>query len=238
MVNFDFSVIWLHKEVFINGLAVTLSLTALSILFGTLLGVVFALLKKSDNMYLKRFAGVYVDVFRAIPLIILLIWLFYALPIIIDIRIGAFWSAVIGLSLFLSAYMAETIRAGIESIPKGQIEAAHTLGLTQFQITRRIVLPQAFRIMLPPITGLYIEQLKNSTLAAIIAVNELLHVSQILISQTYRPLEIYTVVAVFFIIILWPLAYLSRKFEYSAFYKRSDKNGKYPHIRKSIKRFW
>lgn len=235
---FDFNVIWLNVDVFINGLVITVLLTVLSIIFGTLLGIGLALMRRSENMLLKRFAVVYVDFFRAMPLIIMLIWLFFAMPIIIDIRIGAFWTAVIGLSLFLAAYMAETIRAGIESIPKGQIEAAHTLGLTQFQITRRIVLPQAFRIMLPPITGLYIEQLKNSTLTAIIAVNELLHVSQILISQTFRPLEIYSTVALLFVVIIWPLAYFSRRLEFSAMYKRGDKHGKYSQGRESVKRFW
>jgi polar amino acid transport system permease protein len=212
-MTFDFSAVWLYKEVLIGGLLITLGLTAISMVLGTIFGLVLALMKISHNSVLRRFASLYIDLFRSIPIIVLLIWMYYALPMLTNIRMDAFWTGVLGLSLVLAAYAAEIMRTGIESVPEGQVNAAYTLGMTKQQTMRRIILPQALRQMLPPLTGMYTENLKNSTLTAIIAVNEILHVGQILISQTYRPMEIYTSIAVIFICILLPITYFLKKFE-------------------------
>ena len=230
MAYFDFSIIWLYKEVFISGLLVTLGLTVISIILGTVWGLSLALFKLSNNRILQKFASAYIDLFRAIPIIILLIWLYYAMPIITNIRIDAFWTGILGLFLVLGAYVAEVVRTGIESVPEGEVEAAYTLGMTKYQTMRRIILPQAFRRMLSPLTGLYLENFKNSTLTAIIAVNEILHMGQILISQIYRPLEIYTAIAIVFICIVLPLLYFLKRFEMSHFYKTSESP--------KMKRFW
>lgn len=209
-----FSVVWIHADVFINGLLITISIGGLGIIFGTLVGTGIAVFR-SHVPRIERVVRWYVDFFRAAPIVVLLIWFFYAFPLLTGFGMEAFWTAVLVLTLWLSAAMAETLRTGIEGVPAGQKEAGRALGLSEFQITRRVVLPQAFRSMLPLIAGLYAEQLKNTALASIITVNELLHVSQILISQTYRTLEIYTTVAVLFIAMILPLVYATRRLESS-----------------------
>lgn len=221
MNYFDFSLVVAYKQVFINGLVITLLLAAVSLVIGTALGLVFAFAKRSSNQPLKSFASAYVDFFRMMPILILLVWVYYALPIVSGIHIDAFWTGVLVLSLVLAAYVCETIRAGIEAIPRGHIEAAQTLGLSRLQVMHRIILPQVFRQMLPPLVGNYIELMKNTSLTAIIAVNELLHSGQILISQTYRPLEVYTAIALIYVVIMLPIILLSKKFELSAFYAKT-----------------
>ena len=144
------------------------------------------------------------EILRQLPLLVVLIWLYYVLPSV-GIIISGFWAAFIGLSFNLAAYISETIRAGIESIPKGQAESAIALGYSKSLLMRKIILPQAFKRMLPNIMNLYINQIKLSALASVIAVNELLHMGNIIISATYRPLEVYTAVAVMYLIIIMPL---------------------------------
>ncbi len=223
---FDFGVVWAYKEILLSGLLITLELSALIIAFGTIIGIFLAICKTSENHIIRRISSIYSDFFRTMPFLVMLIWVYYALPIATGIRIGAFETAVIVLSLHLSAYVAELIRSGIEAIPTGQIEAAKMLGLSRLQTMRRIVLPQVFMQLFAPLTGLYIEQIKNTTFASVIAVNELLHSGQILISQTYRPLEIYTAVALLFMIVLVPLAIISKRFEFSAFVKKIEAHQK------------
>jgi len=122
---------------------------------------------------------------------------------------SGFTVAFIGLSLNLAAYVAETIRAGIESVPSGQTESAVALGYNKIMVMRKIILPQAFRKMLPNLMNLYINQIKLSSLASVVAVNEILHIGNIIISQTYRPLEVYTMVAIMYLIIIMPFVSIS-----------------------------
>lgn len=217
---FDFSVVFAHWPLLVAGLIVTLELSVLIILFGTLLGLVVAFGKTSGNNAVRWIFSLYSDFFRTMPFLVMLIWVYYVLPIVSGIRIGAFETATIVLSLHLSAYVGELVRSGIEAVPRGQIEAAKALGLSKSQTMIRIVLPQVFRQLLSPLCGLYMEETKNTTLASVIAVGELLHSGQILISQTYRPLEIYTAIAVLFFLILWPVVVVSKKFELAAFLQK------------------
>ncbi len=210
MYEWDWNVIAFYKDVFIQGALVTIWLTLLAIVFGTIVGVIFAFLKRSSNPVTSLLAKIYIELFRAIPILVLLIWIFYVAPTLLGWSVSAFWSAVIALSLNLSAFVAETVRAGIESIVKGQFEAGYALGMTSRQVMGKIVLPQAFKNIVPNLLGLYINEIKNSSLASVIAVNELLHLSNTLISNTYRPLEIYTTVAVVYLIIILPLVYVAR----------------------------
>lgn len=225
-MTLDFSVVANHWPVFWNGLLVTVLLAALSTIVGTALGIGLALAKQSKNKILQKITGAYCDFFRLIPLLVLLIWVYYALPIISGIRIGLFESALLTLSLQLSAYICELVRSGLETIPQGQIESARMAGLNQWQILQHITLPQAIRQLLSPLIGLYIENAKNTTFAAILALNELLHAGQVLSSITYRPLEIYTTIAVLFLITLFPLTLLAKRFEYSQFKQKLKEQSK------------
>lgn len=204
MYDWHWEVLSQYADVFLQGALVTIGLTLLVILIGTALGVGVGLMLKSKNWLLIAIARAYTELFRALPIVVLLIWIFYVVPMLWNIRLSPFTAACLTLSVNLSAYIAETIRSGIEAIPKTQYESGITLGMTPFQVMRRIIFPQTLRIVLPNMLGLYITQLKNSSLASIIAVNELLHRSNIVISNTYRPLEVYTAVACIYLALILP----------------------------------
>lgn len=209
MYDWQWGVVLQYKEVFIEGALVTIGLTLLAVVFGTLLGLGVGLARRSNIVLLPQLARVYTELFRALPILVLLIWIYYVLPLLLGIRLSPFEAAFIALTLNLSAYVAETIRASIEAIPRNQYESGITLGLHPIQVMFLIILPQAFRSALPNLMGLYITQLKNSSLASVIAVNELLHRSNAVISNSYRPLEIYTTVAVVYLAIIIPVTFLS-----------------------------
>src|SRR3989344_5497090 len=213
MYTWNWNIIWVYKTVFIQGALVTIGLTLIAIILGTILGVIFAFIKRSANPVFSYLTRIYIELFRAIPILVLLIWVFYVLPIIFGLRLTAFNSAILALSLNLSAFVAETVRAGIESIPAGQFESAYALGMNKFQAMWHIIFPQAIKNMIPNLMGLYINEIKNSSLASVIAVGELLHQSNTLISNTYRPLEIYTTVAIMYLVIILPLVFVARIFE-------------------------
>ena len=227
----DLAFMWNNKELFLNGLVITIELSVLTIVFGTIIGLFIAFGKRSQNYPIKKFCDIYTDFFRLLPVIIMLVWVFYVFPLVWGISIEAFQTGFLVLSLHLSAYVGELLRSGIEAIPTGQIEAAQSLGLSDFQINTRIILPQVFRQLLSPLTGLYIEEIKNTALVSIIALNELLHTGQILISFTYKPLEVYTSIAIIFILLTIPLPFISKKFEYATFIKKASVNNHEKHAR-------
>ncbi len=211
--DWGFSVILRYKEAFLLGTWMTLKITILCIVFGTLAGGVLALLRLTKSRILRFLSVTYIELFRGIPLLVLLVWLYYCMPIFLKINLGNAFTAVLALSINLSAFAAETIRSGIIAIPRGQTEVAQTLGLRSHQVFFRIILPQAGRVIIPNMVGLWITMLKLSSLASVIAVYELLHSSNTIISQAYRPLEIYTVIALIYLAIILPATFLSRRLE-------------------------
>ncbi len=213
MYIWDWNTILNHKDIFIYGAATTVWLTALVIVVGTILGTALGLLRRSEDPIVRTGTKIFIDLFRALPILVLLIWLYYVTPALLSWNISPFVAALIALSLNLSAFVAETVHAGIESIPKHQFESGRVLGLSHASVMVRIILPQAFQNMLPNLMGLYITQLKNSSLASVIAVNEILHQANILISNTFRPLEIYTAVAVTYLILILPCTAAARIIE-------------------------
>jgi|SRR3989338_618698 len=211
--NWDFSIIFNYKEAILKGTLITIEIAFLSIILGTILGLILCFLKISKNPFFKYPSSIFIEIFRDLPLLVLLIWLFYAIPPLFGINISAFYTSIIAFSLNLGAFSAEIFRAGVNSISKGQTEASLSLGLTKFQTMKDIIFPQARRIIIPPLTGRYIETIKLTSLASIIAVDELLHVGGIIISLSYRPLEVYTAVAVLYLAIIMPLTFFLRRFE-------------------------
>lgn len=207
MYGWNWGVVLQYKFVFIQGALVTLGLTVLVVLLGSLVGLVVGLLRKSSVPLLPTLAKIYTEIFRALPILVLLIWLYYVSPILIGVQFSPFVTALLALSIHLSAFVAETVRAAIESIPKAQYESGLTLGLSPAQTMGSIILPQAFKNMLPNLMGLYVTELKNTSLASVIAVNELLHRANSVISNTFRPLEVYTAVAVMYLIVILPITY-------------------------------
>ncbi len=213
MYVWQWGVLAQYSSVFLQGAFVTIALTLLTIVAGSVLGLLIALARRSSIVLLPQLSRIYIELFRGLPILVLLIWIFYVVPLLTGILLPPFIAAAISLILNLSAYIAETMRGGIESIPRNQYESGLTLGLRPLQVMRLIVLPQALRTVLPSLLGLYIETLKNSSLASVIAVNELLHRSNEIISTTYRPLEVYTAVALMYLAIIIPATYFSRLLE-------------------------
>ncbi len=217
---FEFGIVLQYHEALLKGLFVTLQLSFWAIVLATLIGTIIALSRSFyPNSPFQKPLGVFVEFFRSIPVLVLMVWLFYAFPIITGIHFPAFETALLSLSLVSSAFIAEVLRAGLEAIPKGQLESAKLLGLSNFQTAVSIALPQAFYRNLPAIMGEYSSLIKLSPLAVILGVNELLHVTNTASILSYRPVEMYTVLGLLFLAIILPLSWLSKKLEFKNVFK-------------------
>lgn len=205
--------IWDYRQVFVRGMQVTVILTCWALLIGMVLGLGLGLMRSSRLLVLRLPAAIYIDIFRATPILVQLVWIYYALPILSGVQMGNIASASVGIGLHAAAYIAEIFRAGIASIDRGQSDAAKSLGMGYGQAMRRIILPQAIRRMVPPFINEFATLMKLTTLGSVLAVNELLHEAENLINNTYRPLETYTVVAVLFGLMIYPFIWLSQRLE-------------------------
>jgi len=156
--------------------------------------------------WVDRILGFYVDTVRAVPVLVFLVWTYFAFPLLAGIRLTPTTAGVLALGFHLGAYVGEVIRAGLLSVRAGQMRAALALGMTRLQAIRTIILPQALVRMLPPIGSLTVIAIKDSAIASVIAVPELMRQSQTLVGSTFRPFEIYTVVMIIYFLILYPIA--------------------------------
>ena len=218
--TWQWQLIWDYRQVFLRGIEITLVLTWWALLIGLGLGLLLGLMRSSRLAALRWPAAIYVDVFRATPILVQLVWIYYALPIVLGLQMGNITAASVGIGLHAAAYIAEIFRGGIASIDRGQSDAAKSLGMGYGQSMRRIILPQAVRRMVPPFINEFATLMKLTTLGSVLAVNELLHESENLINTTYRPLEVYTAVAVMFGVMIYPFILLSQQLE-----QRWKKNG-------------
>lgn len=184
-----------------RGTQLTLSLTALSSVFGLALGFVAALGRLSRFWPLRLLAGAYIETFRGTPLLVQLFFLFFALPQLTGVTLPPFQTAVLGLSLFAGAYAAEIIRASLNAVPSGQLEAARALGLKSFQILPLVLVPQASRVAVPALGNQFIGLLKDSSLASVITVTELLLTTRGLVSINYQPVPMYLAVGVIYFVL-------------------------------------
>jgi polar amino acid transport system permease protein len=182
-----------------DGLVITFQMTIISMLFALILGLFTGLGRTSRSPLVNTIASLYVEVIRGIPLLVQLFWIYYALSRFV--RLGAPVSAVLGLSICYGAYIGETFRAGIQSIPKGQMEAARALGLTQGQAMRHVIIPQAVRIVLPPVGNEFIAMLKDSSLVSVLAISDMLRRAREYASRTFAYFEAYTLVALVYLIV-------------------------------------
>ncbi len=194
------------------GAQYTALLTVMSLGISLGLGLLVALGRISSNRLVAGVMGAYISFIRGTPLLVQLLYVYFALPEI-GIRLTPLQAGVLGLSLNEAAYLAEVFRAGIESIAKGQFEAAYSLGMSYHQSMRRIILPQAVRVVLPPIGNSAIILLKNSSLASVISVGELMRQGEVLTASTFRNMQIYTMVAAIYWIMHYPLARLTSGLE-------------------------
>jgi His/Glu/Gln/Arg/opine family amino acid ABC transporter permease subunit len=213
--QWHWSVLFSHDALILlgTGLKYTLLVASLSLVIGNVLGLVVALIRISKKPPFSQIAYIYTDFFRTTPALVQLIWIFYVMPIVLHISLSPVASGVVALSLNSGAFLSEIFRAGLQSIGRGQRDAAFVLGLSPFQSFRYVVLPQAFRRVLPPTGNVFISLIKDSSLLSVIAVSELTYESQIFVTNTFRPLELYTALAVLYFCLTYPLSLLTSALE-------------------------
>ncbi len=210
MYQWDFGILWGYRWLLLNGLGVTIAFTAGIVVIGLLIGLVASLGSLSRFKVVRGFTVGFVEVFRCTPVLVQLIWFYYALPILSGIEMSPITASLLALSCYGGSFYAEIIRGGIVSIDKGQGEAGAALGMTPNQTMRRVLLPQALKRMIPPLMNQSIIQLKNTSLVSVLAVPDLVYQAQMAAHDSYRPLETYTAVAVSYFLILFPLTIFVR----------------------------
>jgi polar amino acid transport system permease protein len=196
-----------------DGLAITVLLTVVSIVFIIVLGIIGGLGRVSSNRIIYLISTLYVEIVRGIPLLVQLIWWYFAAPVVIqaagrllhisylaNYRSNAIFLAILGLVICYGAYMSEIFRAGIQSIPKGQMEAARSLGMSYMQSMRHIVVPQAVRVVLPPVGNEFIMLLKDSSLVSVVAVADLTRRGREFMATHFDPIEVWTMIALLYLI--------------------------------------
>jgi polar amino acid transport system permease protein len=213
MYQWDFAPVLANSGVLAAGLANTLKLTATALAFGIPLGLGLALLRLSRLRVLALPAGFVVEFFRTTPPLVQLFWFFFALPILIRVEMTPFVAAAITFSIQSSAFFAEVFRAGIVSIDRGQSEAARALGMTGAQAMRRVILPQAVKRMIPAFMERSIELMKTTTLVATVSYADLLFEANELAQKTFRPLEVFTVTALIYFVVIYAASLVVHRVE-------------------------
>ncbi len=216
MYHWDFGVLWTYRTLLIAGLGYTLLFTLICVVLGLAIGLVAGIGRLSNNRLVTAPLRAYVELFRCTPVLVQLVWFYYALPVLTGLQISAVLAATLCLSLYGGAFYSEIIRGGIISTDPGQIEAARALGMRPYQVLRRIVLPQALKRMVPPLMSQSIMQLKNTSLLSVLAVPDLLYQGQVIAHETYRPLELYTFIAIAYFAVLLPVTMWAKRLEFGA----------------------
>jgi polar amino acid transport system permease protein len=211
--QFRFDVVWNNMPFLMEGLWLTLTISFLALTISMVLGLLVAVVRLSKNRGVSLIAATYVELFRDTPVLVQLFWVYYVLPILLGIQISAFGAALIGLTLHSAAFLGEIYRAGIQAVPSGHVEAAKVLGLKPVQTFVRIVMPQAFRTILPPLVNNFVDLIKLSSLASVFAVGEVTRKATELSAATFRPLEIFSFIALIYFFICWPLSMAMRHME-------------------------
>ncbi len=200
------------------GAKLTVLYSIATIFFATIVGLVFALFKLSITASLRRIGEGYVHLFRGLPLLVEIFYVYFALPMVLPLHkwFDPYFTPVAGilaLTLNEGAYITEIIRAGVLSVPKGQTEAALSISMSKYQTMRYIILPQAFKRMIPPLMNQFIQTIKDTSLLSVISINELTRQGQIIISTTFESLQIWTAVAIIYLAVILSLTTLSSHFE-------------------------
>jgi His/Glu/Gln/Arg/opine family amino acid ABC transporter permease subunit len=216
-MNLDWSVVWQYRYDLLHGVLLTITLTFVTMLIAVPGGILLAIMRLSKSRVFSGLSLAFVELFRNLPLILVVYWAFYVMPVLFDIQFSAFTTGLIALCLNVSAYNSETFRAGINSIRVGQTNAGLALGMSRTQVLREIVLPQAWRRVLPVLASTWVSLFKDTSLVSVIAVGDLAHTALQIRSQTFRVLEMLTAMAVIYWLLGYPQAklvdWIYRKFE-------------------------
>jgi polar amino acid transport system permease protein len=211
--HWDLSMVLADSSRWWSAAGVTLLYSFATVVGGIVIGVICGLGLLSRRRWLTLPLEGYVEVFRCTPLLVQIVWFYYALPILLNFSLPAWLAAGLGLTLYMGAFCAEIFRAGVISIGRGQWQACRALGMTHIQLMRRIVLPQAVRRMVPPLVNQSITQLKNTALLYVVAVPDLMYTGSIVTAETFRPLEVYTSVAAMYFMMLYPMTLFAKRLE-------------------------
>jgi polar amino acid transport system permease protein len=204
----DFNAVIRYEPLLLAAFYRTVLITVEVVVFGSIGGVVLGAMQVAPNALLRWLSRILIEILLAVPALVLIIWIYYCPPMFFPHGRGtlsAMAAAVVALSMSLAAFVAVSARAGLQSVPFGQVEAAYCCGLSRWEAARDIVFPQAWRRAWPAIVAQYITAYKLSTLASVVAVDELLHAGSDVIAQTYRPLEVYSIIAVVFCLTTIPI---------------------------------
>lgn len=213
---FDFELVIDSLPLLLKGACVTVEIACISVGLGMIFGLLIGIAEISRNPLIRYPSKAYVDFLRGTPLLVQIFMIYFALPVVIGMRIDPFVAAIAACSINSSAYVAEIFRAGVQSIDRGQMEAARSLGLTWKQAMKFVVIPQAFKRVIPPLGNEFIAMLKDSSLVSVIGFEELTRQGQLIIASTYGAIEIWTCVALLYLAMTIPItrlvAVLERKF--------------------------
>jgi polar amino acid transport system permease protein len=207
-MDFDFSPLIDSWRFLASGLGLTIVLSVTAVCCSFVLGLAVGLGRMYGPGWLRVLLVFYIDSMRAIPVFVVLVWIYFAVPIISGYSFDPFWAALTGITIHVAAYVAEVIRAGITSIRKGQIQAGLAIGMSGAQIVRQILLPQAIVRMLPAFGSIVSVTIKDTAIAAVIAVPELMRQAETVAGQSYRPIEVFTTVMVIYFLLIFPVTRL------------------------------
>ncbi len=210
----NLQIIWDARWLLLDSFLVTLYLSAAAVVGGTVVGAAIAVVRTLGFVPLNLLLRAYIELFRGTPLLMQLFFIYFGLPML-GLPIERFWAAFVALTLFTSAYVAEVFRSGIEAVPRGQTEAATALGMSFYQRLVYIISPQALRITLPSLIGVYVSVIKDTSLATVIGYNELTRRSMELVLRYGHPLEFFFAVCVLYFIICYPISKFSERLERS-----------------------
>tara|TARA_B100001057_G_C22859183_1_gene953821 strand:+ start:2340 stop:3098 length:759 start_codon:yes stop_codon:yes gene_type:complete len=200
-------------EFLLGGLGYTVVLSVISIFFAIIIGLLVSIASISKSRSLNAINIGYTEIVRAIPVLVMILWVYYGLPVLLNLNFTAFTAGIIALSICESPFIAEIFRSGIQAVPKGQKEAGSSMGMNFYQIFYHITLPQAVRIILPALGNQFIYMLKMSSLVSIIGLNELTRKANELVVSQYRPLEIYTFLVLEYLVLILMVSFLVRRLE-------------------------
>jgi len=207
--NWNFASVFAYWNVLAVGLKGTIQLFIICSILGLGGGLIMGMLRYAKSRWISYPAMLYVEVFRNTPVLVQIIWFFFALPVLTGVEVSPVMAAVLGITLNTIAFSAEVFRGGIQSIEREQWDAGKAIGMSYVQSMRRVILPQALKRMLPPLTSRGIEVFKMTTLATVVAYPETLQQAKLIASYEYNPIETYTVVALMFFVVLFPLVQLT-----------------------------
>ena len=220
-MTFDFSVVWRNLDFLLlqgflgfgNFVGGTLRLAIPSIVLGFILGIFIGLARLSNRVWLRVPATLYVEFFRGVPLVMVIFWIWFIIPILLKTKIPEFGVALTAFVIFEAAYLGEIVRAGVQSVPRGQVEAATAVGLSSSQTMRHVVLPQALKNMIPSLVTQFIVLFKDTSLASIIGFMDLTKAAQVVNNREIRPFELYLFIAVVYWVCTYSMSRYARSLE-------------------------